>query len=223
VIAIRAGRVVDPEPGTVATDQTILVSRGRIVGIGRGLAIPPQATVIDLSRATVMPGLVDAHTHLCMAVNTPRDFGNYFYTTLNDPDTYRAIQGAANARSMLEAGFTTVRDVGNEGNYACSSLRRAVARGVVPGPTIVNAGRIIAPFGGQFLVQPDKPHLAEPEYFFADTRDEMVKAVRENAHFGAQYIKIVVDDQRYIYSEDDIRFVIAESPTCRGTRAARSR
>ncbi len=211
VTAIRAGRVVDPDAGTAAADQTILVRGGRIVAVGRDVAVPAGARVVDLSRATVLPGLFDAHTHLCMSVQKERDAGSYYYTTLNDPDTFRAVQGAANARSMLEAGFTTVRDVGNEGNYACTSVRRAVARGVVPGPTILNAGRIIAPFGGQFQVQPDKPHLAEPEYRFADTRDELVKAVRENAHFGARLIKIVVDDQRYIYSEDDIRFVVAEA------------
>jgi imidazolonepropionase-like amidohydrolase len=112
---------------------------------------------------------------------------------------------------MLESGFTTVRDVGNEGNFACSSLRRAITQGLVPGPTIINAGRIIAPYGGQFHLQPDKPKLAEPEYFFADTRDEMIKGIRENVHYGAGVIKIVVDDQRYIYSVEDIRFMIAEA------------
>jgi len=173
--------------------------------------VPPAANVVDLSRATVLPGLFDAHTHLCMAVNQRRDNGNYYYTTLNDPDSFRAIEGVVNARAMLESGFTTVRDVGNEGNYACSSLRRAVSMGLVPGPTIINAGRIIAPYGGQFQLQPDKQNLAEPEYFFADTRDEMVKAIRENIHYGARVIKIVVDDQRYIYSIDDIRFIIAEA------------
>jgi imidazolonepropionase-like amidohydrolase len=112
---------------------------------------------------------------------------------------------------MLEAGFTTVRDVGNDGNYACSSVRRAIESGLVVGPTMQTAGRIIAPYGGQFSLQPDKRDLAEPEYFFADTRDEMRKAIRENIHYGATVIKIVVDDQRYIYSEDDIRFVISEA------------
>ena len=112
---------------------------------------------------------------------------------------------------MLESGFTSVRDVGNEGNYACTSLRRAVEAQLVPGPTIINAGRIIAPYGGQFQMQPDKPRLGEPEYFYADTRDEMVKGIRENIHFGARVIKIVVDDQKYIYSVDDIRFMIDEA------------
>jgi imidazolonepropionase-like amidohydrolase len=209
--AIRAGRMIDAETGKVEGNQIILVEKGKITAIGSGLTIPPGATVIDLARSTVLPGLFDAHTHLCMSVQKARDNGNYYYTTLNDPDSFRAIEGVANARAMLESGFTTVRDVGNEGNYACSSLRRAVQMGIVPGPTILNAGRIIAPYGGQFQMQPDKPKLGEPEYAYADTRDEMVKAIRENIHYGARLIKIVVDDQRYIYSVDDIRFIIDEA------------
>lgn len=209
--AIRAGRVVDPETGTVSTNQIILVEKGKIAAIGAGISIPANANVIDLSRATVLPGLFDAHTHLCMTVNPKRDADNYYYTTLNDPDSFRAIQGVANGLAMLNSGFTTVRDIGNEGNYACASLRQAVAQGLVQGPTIINAGRIIAPYGGQFQLQPDKQQLAEPEYFFADTRDEMIKAIRQNIHYGATVIKIVVDDQRYIYSTDDIRFIIAEA------------
>jgi imidazolonepropionase-like amidohydrolase len=86
-------------------------------------------------------------------------------------------------------------------------VARAIRGGTIPGPTFLTAGRIIAPYGGQFHLQPDKPALAEPEYSFADTRDEMVKAIRENIHFGARVIKIVVDDQQYIYSADDIKFI----------------
>jgi imidazolonepropionase-like amidohydrolase len=209
--AIRAGRIVDPDSGATTSNQIILIEKGKITAIGANVPIPSGATVIDLSRATVMPGLFDAHTHLCLSVNPQRDNGNYYFTTLLDPDSFRAIQGVANARAMLESGFTTVRDVGNEGNFACSSLRRAINQGLVQGPTMINAGRIIAPYGGQFHLQPDKPKLAEPEYFFADTRDEMIKAIRENVHYGAGVIKIVVDDQRYIYSVDDIRFMIAEA------------
>lgn len=209
--AIRAGRVVDPDTGAVSTNQIILVEKGKISAIGAGVVIPANANVIDLSRTTVLPGLFDAHTHLCMSVNPKRDAEKYYYTTLNDPNSFRAIQGVANGLAMLNSGFTTVRDVGNEGNYACTSLRLAVAQGLVQGPTVINAGRIIAPYGGQFHLQPDKQNLAEPEYFFADTHDEMVKAVRQNIHYGATVIKIVVDDQQYIYSTDDIRFIIDEA------------
>jgi imidazolonepropionase-like amidohydrolase len=211
VTAIRAGKLVDPETGTTSTNQIILVSGNLIQAVGANLAIPPGATVVDLSNATVLPGLVDAHTHLCIIVQRERDSGSYFITTLLDSDALRAIQGVANARDMLAAGFTTVRDVGNGGNYADTALRRAIEQDLVPGPTIINAGRIIAPYGGQFHLQPNRRELGEPEYSFADTRDEMRKAIRENIHYGAKLIKIVVDDQRYIYSVDDIRFIIQEA------------
>ncbi len=211
VTAIKAGRLVDPESGTVKTNQVLLVENGKIKSIGENITIPSGATVIDLSRSTVLPGLFDMHTHLCMDVIEERDHGNYYFTSLLDPDSYRSIQGVVNARTMLESGFTSARDVGNEGNYACVSVRRAIQKGMVPGPTFYTAGRIIAPYGGQFHLQPDKQKLAEPEYFFADTRDEMVKAIRENIHYGATVIKIVVDDQRYIYSVEDIKFMVDEA------------
>lgn len=211
VTAIKAGRVVDPDAGTAATNQVILVENGKISAIGGDVRIPAGARVIDLSGSTISPGLVDAHTHLCMEVQPARDAGSYYITTLRDPDAYRTIEGVVNARTMLEAGFTAVRDIGNEGNYDCVQVRRAILEGKIPGPSMLTAGRIIAPYGGQFHLQPDKQELAEPEYFFADTRDEMVKAIRENIHYGATVIKLVVDDQRYIYSADDIRFMIDEA------------
>lgn len=211
VYAIKAGKLVDPEKGTTETNQIILVRGKTIEAVGPHVEIPPDAKIIDLSKSTVLPGLFDAHTHLCMTLKRDRDGHNYFFTTLLDPTSYRAIEGVANARDMLAAGFTTVRDVGNAGNYADTALRQAIERGLVPGPTMLNAGRIIAPFGGQFHLQPEKQDLATPEYFFADTHDEMIKAIRENIQFGATVIKIVVDDQKYIYSADDIRFMVAEA------------
>ncbi len=211
VMAIKAGKLVDPETGTTQSNQIILIEGQNITAIGADVKIPAGATVIDLSKQTVLPGLFDAHTHLCMNLRHKRDGGSYFVTTLRDSNAFRAIEGVANARSMLEYGFTTVRDVGNAGNYADTDLRRAIEQELVPGPTIINAGRIIAPYGGQFQLQPDKPELGNPEYFYADTRDELKKAVRQNIHYGARVIKIVVDDQRYIYSVEDIKLVIEEA------------
>src|SRR5229473_7639687 len=210
-IAIKAGKLLDPEKGTTASNQIILVHGRTIEAVGGNMPVPPGAEVIDLSKATVLPGLFDAHTHLCMTVKRERDAGSYYITTLLDSTPFRAIEGVANARDMLAAGFTTVRDVGNAGNYADTALRQAIERGLVPGPTMLNAGRIIAPFGGQFHLQPEKRDLATPEYAFADSHDEMVKAIRENLHYGATLIKIVVDDQPYIYSTDDIRFMVEEA------------
>ncbi|HKP68881.1 MAG TPA: amidohydrolase family protein [Pyrinomonadaceae bacterium] len=211
ITAIRAGKIVDPETGKVESNQVIIVDGQDIKAVGPNVAVPAGATVVDLSQYTLIPGMMDAHAHLCINMQHKRDANSYYITTLRDSNAKRAIQGAVNARSMLEYGFTTVRDVGNEGNYACVEVRRAIAQGMIDGPTFITAGRIIAPFGGQFALQPDKPGLAEPEYLFADTKDEIRKAVRENIHFGATVIKLVIDDQRYIYSVDDIKVAIEEA------------
>ena len=210
IVAIKAGKLLDPETGKTASNQIILVEGSRIKDIGSNLAIPAGAKVVDLSNSTVLPGLFDAHTHLCMTVIPNRDANNYYITTLLDPTPFRAIQGVANGQAMLQSGFTTVRDIGNAGNYADTALRQAIEEGWVIGPTVVNSGIIISVYGGQFHLQPEKKDLATPEYLFADTRDEMRKAIRQNVHFGAKFIKIVVDDQRYIYSVDDIKFMVAE-------------
>ena len=166
----------------------IIVEGQNIKAIGPDLPVPSGAAVVDLSAYTVMPGMMDAHAHLCMNTQHKRDAGRYYFTTLLDSTAKRAIQGTVNARSMLEYGFTTVRDIGNEGNYSCVEVRRSIMEGLIDGPTLITAGRIIAPYGGQFHLQPDKQNLAEPEYFFADTRDELRKAIRQNIHYGATVI-----------------------------------
>ncbi|HSS22175.1 MAG TPA: amidohydrolase family protein [Pyrinomonadaceae bacterium] len=209
VTALKAGKLVDPDTGTTLLNQVILIENGKIKSVGAGLPIPAGASIVDLSNFTVLPGLFDAHSHLCQS--TSPDNRDLFTTDIREPTAYRAIIGVVNAKEMLDSGFTTVRDVGNNGNYADTALRHAIENGLVPGPTMINAGRIIAPFGGQYHLQPDRRELGNPEYLFADTHDEMIKAIRENIHFGSLVIKIVVDDQKYIYSADDIKFIVEEA------------
>jgi imidazolonepropionase-like amidohydrolase len=217
-VVIRAGRLVDPATGTASTGQQILIEGGVIRAVGASIVSPAGAQVVDLSDRTVLPGLMDAHTHLCLTMTTQGGKGlnellqRLLGSTLLETNARRALVGAKNARDMLESGFTTVRDLGNAGNYADTDLRRAIEEGMVPGPTVINAGRIIGPLGGQYHgIQPDRPDLGEPEYLYADTPDEMRVAVRKNALFGAKVIKIVVDDQPYLYSVEDVKLLIAES------------
>jgi len=209
VTAVKAGKLLDPETGLTAVNQIILIENGRIKSVGSSLQIPGGAQVINLSHSTVLPGLFDCHTHLCQM--TSPDNRDLFTTDIRQTTAYRAIIGVKDAREYLESGFTTVRDVGNNGNYADTALRQAIENDLVPGPTVINAGRIIAPFGGQYHLQPDRPELGNPEYLFADTHDEMIKAVRQNIQFGSLVIKIVVDDQKYIYSPEDIKFIVDEA------------
>jgi imidazolonepropionase-like amidohydrolase len=213
ITAIKAGKLVDPTTGTTLNNQIILVESGKIKAIGAVLQVPSDATIIDLSESSVMPGLFDAHTHLCAKVTIEADrLGlDYFDMVLLNPSGYRAIQGVYYAKQMLDAGFTTVRDVGNSGKYVDVDLQRGINEGLVPGPTMIVSGRIIAPFGGQYRTRADKRFLDNPEYFFADTHDELKKAIRENIYYGANVIKIVVDGQKYSYSKDDIKFIVEEA------------
>ena len=231
-IAISAGTLIDPETGAETRNQTILVEAGKITAIGSSISIPNNATKIDLSTETVLPGLVDAHTHLLATVDPKWDLGDFWIMALQRRAGYRAAQGVRHAKEMLESGFTTVRDVGNAGDYLDADLEKAIRFGIVPGPTMIFAGRIIAPFGGQFWDTPaDSKLLENPEYRFADSRDDLRKAIRENIYWGARVIKIVVDSKKYSYSTEDMRFIVDEAQragitvaahvqTERGTRAA---
>lgn len=206
--ALRADRLIDPTDGSSVENVTVLVTEGFVTLVGSDIRIPNGVPVIDLQGQTLLPGVIDAHVHLMsrIPVGVPPDGW-----VTNTPMARRALIGVRQARETLLAGFTTVRDIGNSGNYVDIELRNAIAQGVVWGPTIIPAGKIIAPFGGQSHLNPERIELGSVEYFAADSPEEMIKAVRQNVHFGAEVIKIVVDGQPYLYTPDDIRVIVEEA------------
>ena len=211
VAALRVGHLIDPETGAVAQNQIVLVQGGRFTAIGPNLAIPAGAEVIDLSQYYVSPGLVDAHNHLALTYKRDPENNNYYLTSVMDSTAIRAVQAVSNGITMMSAGFTVVRDLGNNANYADTALRVGIEQGWIPGPTVINSGIIIGGFGGQFTPVPEREMLVYPEYLNADTNDEIVKAVRRNILYGAKVIKIMVDAKSYGYTVDEMKLFIAEA------------
>jgi len=210
VVAIRAGTIIDPVHGSGAKDQVILVEKGKILAVGSGLAIPAGAEVIDLSHEWVTPGLIDAHTHMTLTeIAGDAPFESFY---LNQSSTLRGLRGLHNATLVLQAGFTTLRDVGNSAEWAMSDVRRAIDAGWFVGPTIIDSGKIIAPFGGQSRdIPPRQGPFWQFEYIDADGPDEIRKAVRTDIYYGAGVIKLVADNNPYHYSVDEFRAAVNEA------------
>jgi imidazolonepropionase-like amidohydrolase len=210
VVAIRAGTVIDPAHGRSAKDQIILVENGKIVKIGGGVPIPAGAEVIDLSQEWIAPGLMDAHTHMTLTeIAGDAPFESFY---LNQSSALRALRGLHNAAAVLQAGFTTLRDVGNSAEWAMSDVRRSIDAGWFTGPTIIDSGKIIAPFGGQSRdIPPRQGPFWQFEYIDADGPAEIRKAVRTDIYYGAGVIKLVADNNPYHYSLEEFRAAVDEA------------
>jgi imidazolonepropionase-like amidohydrolase len=214
--AIRAGKLIHPETSKIENNQIIIIEAGKITYVGKEIPNIAIDTIYDLSSSYVLPGLMDAHTHLTAELpNHPgideseSTFGVPYYF---ESTSLRAIRGLQNSKLLLESGFTTIRDVGNEADYAMTDVEKAIKLGWFDGPTLFHAGKIIAPFGGQSSFEPpERGDSWKLEYLDADTHDEIRKAIRKNIYYGANIIKLVTGDQSYFYTEEDIRVAVEEA------------
>ena len=208
---IKAGHLFDSKTGKFLDNQVIVVSNGRIQDVGQNLSAKNTDKIIDLSDSWVLPGLMDCHVHI--TANYPyRKFAGMEDLYASESNGFRSLRGAFNAELFLRSGFTTIKDIGNDGNYATADVIKAIRQGWIKGPTIFYSGKIIAPYGGQTSrINPENEHFWDYEYLDADTPDEMVKAIRKNIYQGANCIKIVTGDQRYFYSEEDIKLAVREA------------
>jgi imidazolonepropionase-like amidohydrolase len=185
---LRAGRLFDARTGKLAENVSVLVEGKTIRAVGRDVSAPSGARVIDLTRFTVLPGLIDAHTHIALHP------GDYDTQILRETPEMRAIHATVGARKTLEAGVTTIRDLGNEGaGYADVALRDAIAKGIVPGPRVLAAIRPVTATGAYRLVgySPYNPMPAISSA--ADGPAEVRKEVRKLIAEGADVIKIYME------------------------------
>src|SRR5712671_4079627 len=189
ITAIRSGKLIDPDSGAVLTGQTILIRDGKIDAVGNHVTIPPAARIIDLSKMTVLPGLIDCHTHVADGKNDGEPFNQ-----LRKTASQVVLESVPNARKMLESGFTTVRDVGVYRALNDVALRDSINRGDIPGPRMFVAGAYVTITGGAGAFTGQAPDVQLPwdfHYGEANSPWEVRAVVRKLAHAGVDHIKVL--------------------------------
>lgn len=202
--------MMDVRSGTMIQNAVVLVEGERIAAAGPGLAIPEGVKVVDLGALTILPGLIDCHTHLLMRLGPEESYAEHLVTR---SQAYRALEGAASARQTLRAGFTTVRDVENEGaGYADVALRDAIRAGLIEGPRMLVATRGIAAVGqyNPFGISPDLIEFPSGAQMISGV-EEARRAVREQIGHGADLIKVYADWEHPTLTSEELRVIVEEA------------
>ena len=206
VVAVKCGRLIDGKSDKVAENTIILIEGKTIKEIGPNVVIPDGAQVYDLSNATVLPGLIDAHTHVLLQGDITTE--DYDVQLLKESIPYRTLRATVSCRTALMNGFTTLRDLETEGAmYADVDLKKAINNGVIPGPRLFVATRSISTTGHYGLSNRDYAwELHMPKGVQEITgADEGRRAVREQVSYGADWIKVYADGGYYQTSDGSFR------------------
>ncbi|WP_347373399.1 amidohydrolase family protein [Aequorivita sp. Q41] len=195
-VYIKAGFLYDSEENTLLKNQSIHIEGNKIIAVGGFNLIPADAKVIDLSEYTVLPGLIDAHTHVLFSQEAKDDFSEHSIHSLTmESDALRTLRGAKRAKSYLDVGITSIKDLGNSGLYLDVALRDAINEGTIEGPRIFASGPILAAIGGQMYgVSPKHQDLIDLEYRIIKTVEDAKNAVREHQNQQVDLIKICADN-----------------------------
>src|SRR5579864_880765 len=218
-VAIRCGRLIDGKSAMPRANAVILIEGERIREVGTGLATPAGWEVIDLSHSTVLPGLIDNHTHIML--NGDITAADYDEQLLKESIPYRAIRATVNVRTALMHGFTAMRDLETEGAmYADVDVKTAIARGIIPGPRMFVATRSFAPTGFYPLLGYSWEIKVPKGVQEVDGADNIRRAVREQVSYGADWIKYYSDLHYFLkdgalhsrpnFTDDEARALVDE-------------
>ena len=200
VSVIRAGSLIDGKSDKVLHDQVIVIRGNKIESVSDAASakVPEGATIIDLSKQTVLPGLIDSHTHIFLQGEDPAQ-GGYDANILMAPLALRAARATVSARRALEQGFTTLRDVETEGaGYGDIGIKQAIEGGYIPGPRLFVVTRAISTTGG-YSLDGYAPELEMPKGAqIVDGPVEARKAAREQLDHGADWIKVYMTHRSWV-------------------------
>jgi imidazolonepropionase-like amidohydrolase len=213
-IAVRAARLIDVRAGKVIENAVVLIEGDSIKSVGTNVAVPSNAQTIDLGSVTLLPGLIDAHTHLLHQYYSENgdDNANRILEMVQMGPAKRSLLGAKLARETLEAGFTTVRDLGNSGVNGDVALREAINAGWVIGPRLFASTRALSSVGGQFQsMTPEAQKLIEQEYAPISGVEDARRAVRQVIYDGADCIKVIVNVGPRVLSLEELKVIVEEA------------
>jgi imidazolonepropionase-like amidohydrolase len=214
-VVVKAAKVLDVRRGVYIENAAIWIEGARIKEVGKAAEVQQHAAkdakVIDLGGATVLPGLIDCHTHIMSREEEGPN--SYIVVLATKSQAFRALEGAYNARITLEAGYTTIRDVESEGSgYADVALRDAINQGLAEGPRMLVATRAIAAVGqyNPFGVSPDLVNFPTGAQMISGV-EEARRAVREQIGHGADLIKVYADWEHPTLTVDEMRVIVEEA------------
>jgi len=193
---IKAGFLYDSKNNTLLKNKLIQIQGSKIIAVGEFESLPKNKQVVDLTEYTVLPGLIDAHTHILFSQEASEDFAEHSVQSLTmESDALRALRGAKRAKSYLEQGITSIKDLGNSGLYLDVALRDAINEGTIDGPRIFASGPILAANGGQvYGVLPEQQNIIDLEYRIITSPEDAKNAVREHVNQNVDVIKICADN-----------------------------
>lgn len=193
---IKAGRLFDPVQRKILLKQEILIDGNGIMAIGEKIDVAANARVIDLSNYTVLPGFIESHMHLFYSEPFNGNFTEENVKLIAmEGDALRTLRALKRARSFLDAGITSIKDLGNSGQYLDVALRQAIREGSADGPRIFASGPIISSFGGQMPgLLPEYALMVDKEYRVVKNTADARLAVKEHINFGVDLIKICADN-----------------------------
>ncbi len=203
---IKAGKFYDSEKSVFLKDQEILVVGNKIEKVGTKLVAPAGAEIINLPNGTVTPGLIDAHTHV-LTIQKMQD--PFELDLLMNSDIERTLRGAGICKAFLEAGFTTIRDLGNSGQFLDLNMKRAIKKGWIDGPRMIISGPILSPEDGQYFnLSSHNRHVIELEYRVIKNKEDARQAVKDHISKGADVIKVVMGDGRITLPVDEVKMIV---------------